>query len=93
MKTYRIPVTHTASTVVEHTVTGKNMQDAMFQLGQALTDAADPFECVVDAGLDITVEIRPGSPQIVTDQTSLDLDSGSDAVEALATANDTAATG
>ena len=78
MKNYSIPVTHTARTVVEHMVEAKNMQEAMFKIGQALTDAADPFECVTTAGIDVEVEIRPGSPQIVPDQTALDLNPPSD---------------
>lgn len=65
MKTYRIPVTHTAEVVIEHTVQAKNMQDAMFRLGQSLPDAPDPFECVDTSTAQFTVTVAPGSPTIV----------------------------
>lgn len=77
MKTYLIPVSHTATTVVEHRVEAKNMQDAMFRLGTAISDTPDPFECVTAAGISIEVEVRPGVPQIVEDE-QLPLEGGLD---------------
>lgn len=75
MKTYSIPVTHTATTVVEHSIEAKNMQDAMFQLGKSISDAPDPFACLAEAGVEITSDIKAGSPQIVADDETLDFKS------------------
>jgi len=59
MKKYRVPVEHTATIVVYHEVTAKNMQDAMFRVGQEMQTVPDPFECVLeflaDAGADVEV--------------------------------------
>lgn len=73
MKTYVIPVTHTATAVVEHVVKAKNMQDAMFQLGQSLPTAPDPFDCLTglddreDSVVEFGVEVSAGSPAIIAD--------------------------
>mgnify|MGYP001120850898 CR=1 FL=1 len=76
MKTYEIPVHHTATTTTKHRVEGKSMQDAMFQLGQKLADISNPFACAIDEG-DAEIELvsKPGSPVIVPDdsQGALDL--------------------
>lgn len=70
MKSYRIPVTHTAKVVVEHEVEAKNMQEAMFKLGQTLVDAPTPFDCVDHD--DLEAEIKPGTPEIVGSPSLLD---------------------
>lgn len=76
MKTYLIPVTHTATVVVDHKIEAKNMQDAMFRLGKSITDAADPFACVTDdiegAGrIPVDLSVTPGSPRIIADDETL----------------------
>ena len=72
MKTYLIPVTHTATVVVDHKIEAKNMQDAMFRLGKSISDAADPFACVEPDG-EMGVAVTAGSPQIIADDETLDL--------------------
>lgn len=69
-KTYRIPVTHTAEIVIEHLVQATSKQEAMFNLGQRLQAAPDPFQCVADgfeesAAVEFAVNITPGSPTII----------------------------
>lgn len=72
MKTYSIPVTHTAHIVVEHEIEARNMQDAMFRLGKSIADAPDPFECV-GTDFPMNVEVSPGSPRTLVDDETLDL--------------------
>lgn len=73
MKTYLIPVTYTATVVVEHTVEAKSRQEAMFALGQKLNEGPDPFSCVQDAQTgDVETAVKPGAAQIVdTDDTEV----------------------
>lgn len=67
MKRYQIPVTHTATVVEPWHVKAKNMQDAMFQLGQLLSEEESPFKCVETEGHKVEVSATPGSPTIVDD--------------------------
>lgn len=65
LKKYKIPVTHTATVVVDHHVEAKNMQDAMFKVGQTMNTAPDPFQCVENSEITITTKVTPGTPEIV----------------------------
>lgn len=74
MKNYSIQITHTATTVTTHTVEARNMQDAMFRLGQ--TELDEPFACCAEADYDVAVDVAVGSPTLTDAQSSLDIRSG-----------------
>ena len=67
MKNYRIPVTYSASVVVEHEVRAKSMQAAQFALGQLLASAENPFDCVSEGDNEVKLSVSAGSPTIVPD--------------------------